>query len=44
MRLHTRAELEATPSRRDGIEAAREARYRREGAGFIRALGEKLGL
>jgi hypothetical protein len=44
MKLHTRAELEATPSRKDGIEAGREARYRREGAIFIRRLGHELDL
>lgn len=39
-----REALEMTPSRRDGIEASREARYRREGAVFIRQLGLNLNL
>jgi len=43
-RRFTRYELESTPSRSDGIEASREARYRREGALFIRSLGQHLDL
>ena len=43
-RLYTRSELESTPSRLDNIEASRESRYRREGALFIKSLGDQLEL
>ncbi len=40
----TAAELTDSPSRRDGVSADTEARYRRDGAGLIRGLGQALEL
>ncbi|XP_015109051.1 cyclin-T [Diachasma alloeum] len=40
----TREQLADTPSRRAGMEADREARYRRQAVNFIRHVGQKLAL
>lgn len=37
-------DLEQTPSLQDGVDKATEARYRREGAKFIRELANALRL
>ena len=37
-------ELKHTPSFRDGIDSEFEAKYRREGAGFIMSFGNQKGL
>ena len=39
-----KSELKDTPSLRDGIDSDNEARYRREGARFIRECGNNMGL
>jgi len=41
---YDKKELRNTPSARDGIDYAIEARYRKEGARFIIDCGTKLGL
>jgi len=37
-------DLIKTPSFNDGIEAEKEARYRREGARFLMDIGNQIGL
>ena len=41
---YDKPELRNSPSFRDGIDPATEARYRREGARFILDTGTKMGL
>lgn len=41
-RLFSKAELDFTPSREDGLSAADEKRLRGDGARFIHEIGKKL--
>lgn len=41
---YSKEELKNSPSQKDGVEAARELRYRREAAELIHTMGDKLNL